>query len=181
MKKTTALTIVIISLLFALLLGGCGQPAASTPAATTKGTTSAASPGTPVASGYTFSEKGVAIQMNAPAAAMIGKLGEPQNYFEAESCAFQGLDKTYTYSSFEITTYPIDKVDYINSVALLDDNVATAEGVRIGASAADVEAAYGKDFKDVNGSRVYTNGKSTLTFILENDVVTSIEYTAITQ
>lgn len=180
MKKT--LTIIIIALnLTALLLGGCASSAAST-AATTSGAPAAttAQSGQAAVSGFTFTEKGVAVQMNALAKAIVDQLGEPQNYFEAESCAFQGLDKTYTYSSFEITTYPIDKVDYINSVALLDDNVATGEGVRIGASVSDVEKAYGKEFKDVNGARVYTSGRSTLTFIFENDSVTAIEYTAIT-
>ena len=54
-------------------------------------------------------------------------LGEPMHYFEAPSCAFEGMDKIYSYSGFEFTTYTKDNVDYIASIVFLDDTVTTRE------------------------------------------------------
>ena len=53
----------------------------------------------------------------------------------------------------------------------------TDEGICIGSSKADVEAAYGAD--NYNGTNAFTvkKGSGTLTIILESDVVTSIQYT----
>ena len=42
------------------------------------------------------------------------------SYFEAPSCAFDGIDKTYTYAGFELLTYPKDDKDYVSSVVLKD-------------------------------------------------------------
>ncbi len=77
--------------------------------------------------GYAFIYNGVSVTMDADAAPIIEKLGEPASYFEAASCAFEGLDKMYTYSGFEIDTYPVGDKDYVSSVILKDDSVSTAE------------------------------------------------------
>lgn len=63
--------------------------------------------------------------MNEKAAPILEKLGEPMEYFEAESCAFEGLDKIYTYSGFELHTYEMKGTDYVASVMFLDDSVST--------------------------------------------------------
>ena len=47
--------------------------------------------------GFTYTNGSVTIEMNSDAAAVVEKLGEPLDYFESESCAFEGLDKVYTY------------------------------------------------------------------------------------
>lgn len=128
--------------------------------------------------GFEFSKSGVTVAMNAPAAELVEKLGS-YSYFESASCAFNGLDKQYDYGSFVLTTYPIDEVDYVNSVELKDDLVKTAEGVAIGASEEDVKAAYGEPA--TAGDYSYTKGDSKLLFVVKDGKVSSIQYIAVTK
>ncbi len=130
--------------------------------------------------GYVFEYNNVEIAMNEDTSTFIDDLGEEQSYYEAESCAFDGLDKTYTYAGFQLITYPIDDVDYVSSIVLKDDTVSTPEGICIGDEKSTVEEAYGTDYEEGNGSYIYTKGDSTLQFIFEDDYVTAIIYTAIT-
>lgn len=125
--------------------------------------------------GYVFEYDGVSIVIDAEATDIIEALGEPTSYYEATSCAFDGLDKIYTYSSFELDTYPTDDIDYVSAVILKDDLVSTAEGVSIGDSLEDVTAAYGEG-EESNGYLVYEKDDMKLRFVIEDDVVTSIEY-----
>lgn len=131
------------------------------------------------AEAYVFVSGDVTIAMNAEADEIVEALGDYNSYFESESCAFEGLDKEYTYSGFVLTTYPIDEVDYVNGVEIVDDTVETPEGITIGSSYDDVVAAYGES--DSEDSCEYEFGDSTLLIILEDGVVTSIQYTAITE
>lgn len=131
-------------------------------------------------SGYTFSFNGTDLNMNQKVSDVVDKLGKYE-YFEAKSCAFEGLDKTYTYSDFVLYTYPIDGVDYLSGISLKSDLVETKEGVCIGQTKENIESAYGKDGKESEGSITYTDGKSQLQFVLEDNVITGIEYIAITE
>ena len=59
------------------------------------------------AGAYVFTTgDGVTVSVDEDMAQVLTDLGEAQSYFEAESCAFEGLDKTYTYPGFVITTRP---------------------------------------------------------------------------
>ena len=49
--------------------------------------------------------------MGADASKVVDELGEADDYFESESCAFEGLDKVYTYPGFKLNTYPVDDKD----------------------------------------------------------------------
>ncbi len=118
---------------------------------------------------------GYVLELNADMAQVLEKLGEPVSYFEAASCAFDGLDKTYTYAGFTVTTRPDGDKDYVNDILLTDDTVATAEGVRIGSSLSDVTAAYGEQEPD-GSALIYSQEGVTLLFLLDGDKVTSIEY-----
>jgi hypothetical protein len=128
--------------------------------------------------GFEFTKSGVTVAMNAPAADLVEKLGS-YSYFESASCAFNGLDKQYDYGSFVLTTYPIDEVDYVNSVELKDDLVKTAEGVAIGSSEDDVKNAYGDPA--TAGDYSYTKGDSKLLFVIKDGSVSSIQYIAVTK
>lgn len=132
-------------------------------------------------SGYAFEYNGVKIYMNTDVEPVIEALGEPINYFEAESCAFKGLDKFYTYAGFEITTYPLDGKDYISSVNLMDDTVSTPEGIYLGSTVEDMIAAYGEDYTESSGSYTYVKDDSKLQFIVMNDEIISITYLAIVE
>ena len=81
------------------------------------------------AKGYVFTVGGITVEMDADAAPIVEGLGEPVSYFEAASCAFEGLDKMYTYNGFELDTYPKGEKDYVSTVILKDDTVLTPEGI----------------------------------------------------
>ena len=112
---------------------------------------------------------------------MIAALGTPDSYSEETSCAFDGLDKTYRYGSIYLQTYPIGEKDYVYSWWFVDDLVENDEGICIGSSKADVEAAYGAE--SYNGTNAFevTKGSGKLTIILENDVVSSVQYVIVTE
>ena len=109
------------------------------------------------------------------------ELGEEEAYSEIASCAFEGLDKTYTYTNYEITTFPDGEKDRIYSIYFLNTEVATKEGVRVSDSIDDMIKAYGEDYEKQGNQYTYTKGNTNLEFIVENDVITSIQYTYIAE
>lgn len=130
--------------------------------------------------GYSFVYEGVTINIDALAEPIIEKLGEPASYFEAASCAFEGLDKMYTYSSVEVDTYPDEEgKDRISGIILKDDMVETQEGVSLFETKDDMIKAYGDKYTDENGVLVYSKDGMKLCFILEEDEIISIEYRTI--
>ena len=131
--------------------------------------------------GFVFQSGGVAIGMNQEAAPVVAALGGWDNYIETESCAFQGLDKIYSYAGFDLYTYPKDDVDYVNSIYFTSDAVSTPEGIRIGSSLDEVLAVYGDQYTKEFGVYTYTKDQSTLSFIVTDGIVESVEYTAITE
>ncbi|HOB20752.1 MAG TPA: hypothetical protein PK830_09300 [Candidatus Atribacteria bacterium] len=171
--------IISIMLLLALLVAGCAGGAAGNNNDNNNGDKNYNGNGK--VDGYVFETGGAVIAMNAEVAPIVEKLGEPLEYFEAESCAFQGMEKIYTYSGFEIKTYEIDGVDCVLSVTLLDDSVKTKEGIYLSSSLTDVLEAYGDDYTEGFGLYTYTKGNSELSFLVENDEVVSIEYKARTE
>ena len=174
MKKIFAL---ILALTMVLTLAACGGQTAPETTAPAAGTTTTQ----PDASSWKYTVQGVDILMHAEAAPVLEALGEPVSYTEEASCAFTGLDKTYYYGGFYLQTYPIGEKDYIFSAWLVDDSSTTPEGIYIGATQAEVEAAYGTE--GFNGSNAYvmTGTTSTLTVILTDGVVSSIQYDAVIQ
>lgn len=128
------------------------------------------------AGGYVFIHNGVRIDMDAEASAIVDALGEPVSYFEAASCAFEGLDKMYTYGGFELDTYPTDNRDYVSAVIFRDDSVATPEGVMIGDSVGKLRQVYGDPASSSGNLVTYEAGNMELRFILEGDAIAAIEY-----
>lgn len=135
-------------------------------------------------SNYVFTYNGVDIvvstAMNDILSSLNAAAGEPQ-YFESASCAGQGMSKTYTYNggSFTISTNPAGSDDVIASISLFDDSVATAEGIYIGSTIDDVQAAYGEATSSTDTTFTYEKGSSVLVFIANADgVVTNIIYNA---
>lgn len=126
--------------------------------------------------GWTFQAGDVTLTPDMDMSAIADQLGEPKSYFEAASCAFEGLDKIYTYTSFEIETYPQDTADCIKSIVLKDDTVSTAEGVSIGDSEDKVRETYGAPAEESTGKLVYQKEKTNLVFVISSGVVASIEY-----
>lgn len=181
----------IVSILLCLAalasLAACGGDAvesASQPGNDPTGSVEASDPAGTQTSGtpafrtdiFSFVINGTEITVDENMADVLNALGEPKSYFEAESCAFDGLDKTYTYAGFIITTRPDGDQDFINSIRLTDDSATTREGAYIGCTAEQVNAIYGDPENDLESAFFYTKGDSMLSFILEDGVVVSIEY-----
>lgn len=175
MKKITAL---LLCLCLSLSLIACADVGQNE---TKPSDTAATQDSGPTADGerFSFVYNGTKIALFAPAEPIIDALGEPKNYTESPSCAFNGMDKTYFYGSFYMDTYPMDGKDYVYGWWFADDSVSTGEGIYIGATQAEVEKAYGAD--SFNGDNAYavTKNDGTLTVIVEEGVVTSIQYAII--
>lgn len=125
---------------------------------------------------YVFEYNGVVIGINDPSEPVLEALGEPMSYFEAPSCAFEGLDKIYSYNSFEFQTYTKDGKDYISSVIFLDDSVTTTEGITLSAPLEEVNSVYGSGYTQSFNQYTYTDGNCDLSFLIENNEVVAIEY-----
>jgi hypothetical protein len=134
-------------------------------------------------SGYVFEVQTgsgtISIGADQEMSAVLEQLGEPKSYFEAASCAFEGLDKMYTYDHFEIDTYPDGAADRISCIIFWDDMVSTPEGICIGSSFTDMTAAYGEGYLLENGFYLYEKDGSRLKFLVENDSVSSIQYESV--
>lgn len=125
---------------------------------------------------YSFKTEKAAISIGAEAAPILKALGEPKKTFEQDSCAYQGKDKVYSYEGFDICTWQVDGKECVNAIYLMDNTVATPEGVKIGSTKQDVINAYGKDYTESYGVCRYTVGNTELSFYFTNQAVDSIEY-----
>ena len=131
--------------------------------------------------GYTFTSGSAVVEMNADASAVVEELGEADDYFESESCAFEGLDKVYSYPGFQLKTYPVEDKDYVLSVVFMDDTVSTDEGISIGSTKDEVTEAYGEPSSKSATEMVYEKGDTELKVGLDGDSVSTLEITAVTE
>ncbi len=130
---------------------------------------------------FDFVYNGVVVTPGTSPFDVVDQLGD-YSLFESESCAYQGTDRVYTYSSFIIRSSP-DKNgnDVIVSIELKDDTVETTNGLYIGNSSSDVISACGDADTEMPGGLEYTSGSVTLSFIIADDAVTAINYTYINE
>lgn len=116
-------------------------------------------------------------------------LPEYNDKYEVESCANQGTDNVYSYDTFELTAYSGNtdptsssyKGEVIYSIYLIDPNTPTTEGLYVGDTRVDVEKLYGTDYVEEDGEVIFTKGATQLRLIIEDDVVSSIEYRMVTE
>ena len=123
---------------------------------------------------------GVAVTIGAEADPIIKKLGTPGAVNSSESCGgFAGKDYVYSYVGFRVSTTPAEGGQIICKVELTDDSVKTPEGLYIGMSRADAEAAM-KGFKaeSMDDNLVYTSGSAKLRVVFRDGSVTGIIYVA---
>lgn len=130
---------------------------------------------------FDFVYNGVVVTPGMSPFDVVDQLGD-YSLFESVSCAYQGTDRVYTYSSFIIRSSP-DKNgnDVIVSIELKDDTVETSNGLYIGNSKTDVTAACGDADTEMPGGLEYVDGSVTLSFIISDDTVTAINYTYINE
>ncbi len=125
---------------------------------------------------YKFVYQGVTIAPDMNTNEFLDALGEPVHYYEVKSCAFEGMDKIYTYNSFEVSTYPNGANDLVSYIYFKDDTVTTQEGAYIGMAKEDVLALYGEHYVERAGVYVYTKGGMELRFIFSGESLASVEY-----
>lgn len=107
---------------------------------------------------------------------VLDAMGEPLGVFEAPSCAFDGIDRIFSFSGLQIHTYPLDDGDFIHTVSIRDDSIMTQNGIYIGNSWDSVLAAYGSDYQQDFGMFTFTKGVTKLQFYVESDMVVAITY-----
>ncbi len=133
---------------------------------------------------FTFSNGETEITLGSEASTVLAALGEPLDYSESPSCAFEGLDKLYIYAGFRIETAPMkaDGKEYLYGVELTDDSYATSKGIKIGDSKARVLEAYdgAEGYRVSEGAGeilcISSDGAYSLQFILRGENVTNIQY-----
>lgn len=177
-RNLSRILLTLTVLLALLTLTACGQPTTSqttAPSGTTAGSNETTAP-----AGYTFVFKNTPLPIGTAAKPILDMLGEPINFFESPSCAYQGMDRIYTYAGIEITTYTEGDTDYVYSVAVIDDSVSTPEGIALGASADEVKTTYGSDFTETTNQLMYRKGDTDLKFVFAEGDLVSIEYIQVT-
>ena len=130
---------------------------------------------------YVFKYNGVDIVVNSPMNAILGSLGNNYSYFEAASCAGQGISKFYTFNggSFVVSTNPVGNEDSIAMITINDDSVSTAEGIFIGNTVEQLKAAYGEPKENDGTTYTYEKGSSVLVFLVDDSgKITNIIYNA---
>jgi len=120
----------------------------------------------------------------------LAKLGDPENYYEYDSCSFEGLAKIYYYSGFEIANYvkPSEsesetQIDRLYSISLVDDSVKTKENVYIGQEWETAKQIYNnldvtfEDYIDIGGFARYIKNGTVLIFNVDgNGIIIGITY-----
>lgn len=163
MKKTICL--LLTALLLCALLGSCGKKTISEV-------------------DLTLTVGGTAVRPDTSVSALLDAFGTDYTYSEAVSCVYTGMDKTYAYSDRILYTYPDGDADRLLELYCTAD-VQTAQGVGIGASRKDVEAAYGTEYTQAGNTMTYVLAAqdsltipASLYFELDGDTVCAIGLTS---
>ncbi|MDO5521696.1 MAG: transglutaminase-like domain-containing protein [bacterium] len=130
----------------------------------------------PEAKKYSLEYNEKKISVDDDVAAVISSLGDARKEETVTSKAFVGEEKIYTYDALTLVTYPGDTKDYIESISLRKDSIATAEGIKIGSSKSELEGTYGDKLeKGKNGIYTCKIDNTELRFIVLNDKVAAID------
>ena len=168
MKRTLSLLLVL--LLSALCACGAPAPTQEAPPA-------AAPEETAPGSELRFAAQGVECGIFDEADPVLEKLGEPLASYETQSCAYEGLDYLYDYDGFELSVNEIDGVRRITAISLLDDSVATPQGLRIGMPLQDALDAMPMPYREEGRSYRFLSGDASLTVrVNSGDEVIAIDY-----
>ena len=124
-----------------------------------------------------FFYQGVEIPMAAEAVPVLTELGQAKSITQTPSCLFEGVDKTYCYGSFYLTTSPAPEGERITGLWFADDTVQTPEGISLGDDAEQIRDAYGVGSQ--GDAVTIDQGNTRLQILTEDGVVTSVQYLAV--
>lgn len=108
------------------------------------------------------------------------KLPEAHSVYQVPSCALEGTDNVYSYTTFEVTAFDEGNGEYVYSIYFLDPNLTTNEGLALGDDFAKAAELYGDSYEEVDGEYVYTRANTQLRLIVENNAIVSIEFRMVT-
>lgn len=91
----------------------------------------------------------------------------------------QGDNIIYIYNDIEIETYKKDNEEKVLSFWFTSDKYNTNEGVRIGDNIDKMLYVYGDNYEYNNDVYVYKLNNSSVSFIVENDIIKGIEYSLV--
>ena len=131
--------------------------------------------------GFAFIYNDVRVYLGEYTERVLKELGPEIDYYEMDSCSFDGTAMTYFYGSFEIETYLKTKNgrNRVYSIDFTDDGISTAEGVHIGQSYEDMVEAYGTGYNiipEISGFYSYSKNGTLLNFNIREGVITNITY-----
>lgn len=157
MKKTLSIALVIVSLLATLCFSSCGKNNKL----------------------QTIKVGDVELACGVEMSKVLDAFSDFEyEYSESISCAYNGLDKIYDYTTegFCIYTYPVENKDFVLEVIVTSEKIKQADGkVYIGMSKDDVIAIYGDDFTQDGDCMTYVvKDEQTMYFMLFDGIV--IEY-----
>ena len=103
------------------------------------------------------------------------------DYYESKvpSCIPKGDESdmyVYEYTGMKVQCYSNGGVKYVASIHIDGSNYVTSEGVGIGSTKSDVEAAYGSGLVQGSGNILYRLGTYNLEFTMNGDTVSAIDY-----
>ena len=164
--------VIAAAITMGLMVTACGNSDTQT-----SGQSSAQTTAVEESSKYIYDYNGTQLKIDGDLTEYTSKLGEPKGgYYEAKSCAFDGMDKFYYYDSVTLQGYQKDGKDKLYSITLMDDAVKTKEGIRVGDKKDKVVSAYGNTYTEPDGQLQYQSGNTTLAFVIKDDMVESIIY-----
>jgi hypothetical protein len=103
-------------------------------------------------------------------------LPKEDSVYEVPSCAIEGTDLVYNYGIVEVTAFDDGTGPVIYSIYLVDIDTTTTEGLYVGDDLARVTELYGTAYSQNGDELIYTKGKTSLSLILNDNTVISIEY-----
>ena len=116
---------------------------------------------------------------------MKSTLGEAKDYFEQASCAFEGLDRIYTYEDIIVTTFEDGETEKIYSIEFLTANAKTSEGTTVGDSIDTIKEKHGDALQNVEGTDIYEvkddSAKQMITYYTDGEKVDSVVVTYVTE
>lgn len=125
----------------------------------------------------------ISCKMLEDASGLLAALGQDFEYSEAESCVFEGMDKTFDFGDVLVYTVPSGDVDLLDGYDILGGNQQTSAGIGLGSTRQDVLAAYGEPADDSDYMIFNESGdpekidEPRLTIVLDgNGIVEMISY-----
>ena len=178
MKKTRIITTAIGLCLAASMFAGCSQTSDETAVASrieggqTQISIEESESQSVSADGYVFTYMGYDIVMGSEVQQYLDAFGEPDDEFEAASCAGQGMDHIYSYPGFFLYTREENGVSIVDAVQITD-SLTDYNGAHVGDKIEDVKAIFGEPADDWGYGFTYSSGNTELRFMSEDQVTVS--------